>query len=283
VLSFSLILNIITTVLVFYWLYKYLFEYTVNLADIDSRRKIKTIIDRMDTDSSFHLELLVALLTSIQYGRMIFALQMSRIFGPMVKILGNMLVDLATFLCMFLLVFLIFTCASQLLFHQIDGYGDFISCAITLYSASLGDFSFSDFDSASSSFTKSLGYAFLVIYLTVSMITLLNFLIAILSNTYDLLTEQKNALYLREVIHLRQKYRYEAKYSSIISAFVPLNIFALLMDPVLICCKSKKLNRICLVFEYMLLGLISIVLHLVISALLVPLSFIILVFNKIKK
>ena len=255
----------------------------MNLSEIDSRRKIKTIIDRIDQDDYFHLELTVAVLTSIQYTRMIFALQMSRIFGPMVKILGNMLVDLVTFIFMYLLVFLIFTCASQLLFHTINGYDNFIDCAITLYSASLGDFSFSDFDAASSSFTKSLGYVFMTIYLTVSMITLLNFLIAILSNTYDFLTEHKNALYLREVVVLRQQYCYDAKFSSIISAFVPLNIFALLMDPAIICCKSKRLNKLCLYFEYAILGIIAIVLFFVISAILIPFSYIALVYNKIKR
>ena len=281
VLSLSLIFNIFTTCLVFYWLYKYLFQYTVNLSDIDSRRKIKTIIDRINSDPYFHLELTVAVLTSVQYARMIFALQMSRIFGPMVKILGNMLVDLVIFIFMFLLIFLIFTCASQLLFNKINGYDSFLNCAITLYSASLGAFSFSDFD-AGSSFTKSLGYIFMAVYLTVSMITLLNFLIAILSNTYDFLTEHKNALYLREVIFLRQKYCYNAKFSSIVSAFVPLNIFALLMDPFIICCKSKRMNRIFLIFEYTILGLIAIILHLTISLILVPISYIILIFNKLK-
>jgi hypothetical protein len=94
---------------------------------VENERKVKTIIDRQSTDSEFDLELAVAVLTSIQYARMIFALQMSRIFGPMVKILGNMLIDLMTFIFMYLLVFLIFTCASQLLFSKVDGYSDLIT------------------------------------------------------------------------------------------------------------------------------------------------------------
>lgn len=281
VITLSLILNIITTVIVLYWLYKYLYEYTVNLDGIDSQRKVKTIIDRIEGDSYFHLELSVAFLTSIQYARMIFALQMSRVFGPMVKILGNMLVDLVIFIFMYLLVFLIFTCASQLLFHTIDGYGTFIDCSLTMFSASLGDFDFGVFANEGS-FTKNVGYIFLVIYLTVSTITLLNFLIAILSNTYDFLQSHKNALYLREVILLRQKYCFNQKYSSIVSAFVPLNIFALLMDPFIICLKSKKLNYLCLVFEYVILGLLSIALFFAISVILIPISYVILVMNKLK-
>jgi hypothetical protein len=126
-INLSLILNATSTIIVFYWLYKYLFEYTTNLSGVENERKVKTIIDRQSTDSEFDLELAVAVLTSIQYARMIFALQMSRIFGPMVKILGNMLIDLMTFIFMYLLVFLIFTCASQLLFSKVDGYSDLIT------------------------------------------------------------------------------------------------------------------------------------------------------------
>lgn len=283
VLGVSLILNIVTTLIVFYWLYKYIFEYTVNLDDIDTQRRVKAIIDRMDGDSEFSLELSVAVLTSIQYARMIFALQMSRTFGPMVKILGNMLVDLVIFIFMYLLVFLIFTCASQLLFSDVNGYGDFVSCAITLFSASLGDFNYSDFEAeGQSEFQKYLGYVFMTTYLTVSMITLLNFLIAILSNTYDYLQQHKNALYLREVVLLRQKYRYDAKYSSIVSAFVPLNILNLVLSPTIISFKSKKLNHLVLLCEYIIFGALSIVLHLAISLILMPVAYVLVVVNKVR-
>jgi hypothetical protein len=282
-INLSLILNATSTVIVFYWLYKYLFEYTTNLSGVENERKVKTIIDRQSTDSEFDLELAVAVLTSIQYARMIFALQMSRIFGPMVKILGNMLIDLMTFIFMYLLVFLIFTCASQLLFSKVDGYSDLVSWAITLFSASLGDFDYGVFETAGlSTKNKYMGEIFLTVYLIISTITLLNFLIAILSNTYDFLQNHKNALYLREVVLLRQKYRYEAKLSSIVSAFVPLNIFALIMDPFLIMCKSKKLNKICLLFEYIAIALISVALQIIISLIILPFSYIIVWVNKIK-
>ncbi|CAI2382176.1 unnamed protein product [Moneuplotes crassus] len=281
VITLSIILNFLTSALVIYWLYKYLYQYTVDLDGVDSRRKVKTIIDRIKDDDYFDLELAIAFLTSIQYTRMIFALQMSRIFGPMVKILGNMLIDLSLFIFMYLLVFLIFTCASQLMFNQIEGYDSFINCTLTLFSAALGDFSFDVF-AEESTFTRNIGYLFLISYLIVSTITLLNFLIAILSNTYDFLTGHKNALYLREVIYLRQQYGYEPRYSSIISAFVPLNIFAMIMDPIIICLKSSKINDMFLLFEYIVLGILSVIIFFAISALLLPISYVILILDKLK-
>lgn len=243
VISLSLILNVVSTVLVIYWLYKYFYDFTANLDDVNEKRRVKEIIDRIRNATDFSLEIFVAALTGIQFTRIIFALQMSRVFGPMVKILGNMLIDLLIFILLYALIFLIFTCAAQLLFHDLDSYDSFFKAAVTLYSASLGNFDYTAFEDQDT-FTYYVGHIYLTIYLVVSMITLLNFLIAILSNTYALLTEQKNALYLKEVILLRMRYKYNKKYSAIVSALVPLNALMMVFNPLLILFKSQMLNQI---------------------------------------
>src|SRR5690606_15423675 len=113
--------------------------------------------------------------------------QLSRTFGPMVKILGNMLIDILVFLFLYGLIFLIFTCAAILLFHDLKGAGDFIKTAIVLFGASMGDFDYSVYDELDYA-DRMVGYAFGTLYLIISLITLLNFLIAILSHTYEILS-----------------------------------------------------------------------------------------------
>jgi len=102
-------MNITSTSLIVYWLYKHIFEFTADLDGIEEQRKVKEIIDRMGEDEYFHLELFIAVLTGIQFGRLVFTIQMSRTFGPMVKILGSMLVDLMIFMMMNTLIFFIFS------------------------------------------------------------------------------------------------------------------------------------------------------------------------------
>jgi len=152
---------------------------------------------------------------------------------------------------------------------------------ITLFSASLGDFTYDDFEEMKG-FDKYLGIFFLTSYLIVSMVTLLNFLIAILSNTYSYLTEQKNAMYLKEIIILRQKYRYDKRYSAMVSAFVPANILMIMLNPLLLALKSVKMNHVCLICEYILFGLASVILYFVLCLVLSPLTYLVVVLNKTK-
>ena len=118
------------------------------------------------------------------------------------------------------------------MFPDISSFSSFKSSMITLFGSGLGNFDFTIFDSITN-FSPVVGYIFLAIYLLTSMIMLINFLIAILSNTYGILTLQNNALYLKEVILLRQRYAYEKHFSSLVSAFVPLNLASLALFPVL--------------------------------------------------
>lgn len=101
-------LNLMTSCLVAYWAFKHFYSYTANLSSVDTENKITTVISRMNSDSSFNLHLFIALLTGAQFARLVFAMKVSRVFGPMVKILGSMLLDLVTFMFLYILIFLIF-------------------------------------------------------------------------------------------------------------------------------------------------------------------------------
>ena len=135
------------------------------------------------------------------------------------------------------------------MFSDISSYSSFKNSMITLFGSGLGNFDYTVYDSITN-FDPVVGYIFITIYLLASTIMLINFLIAILSNTYGLLTLQNNALYLKEVIFLRQRYGYQRYYSSLVSAFVPLNLISLVLFPLLSTWKSSKLNTVILLIEY---------------------------------
>lgn len=167
------------------------------------------------------------------------------------------------------------------MFPDISGFNSFKNSMITLFGSGLGNFDYTIFDSISN-FDPIVGYIFLTIYLLASMIMLINFLIAILSNTYGILTQQNNALYLKEVILLRQRYGYEKHYSSMVSAFVPLNLVSLALYPVLSVTKSEYLNTFLLILEYICFGLFSVVLYFISVLLLFPFSYLLVVVSKAK-
>lgn len=277
----SLLINAFSTILVCYFVIKYYAEYSTNLGDVEEQRKVKTIIDRISNDKYMKINLLIALLTGIQFTRIIFALQISRIFGPMIKIIGRMLLDLLIFMFLYGLIFIIFACCQELMFNELDEFNDFVITLTTTFSQGMGNFDYDIYDSLKD-FPPEFGYGFLTIWITVSLIMLLNFLIAILSTTYSYLNERQNALYLKEVIKLRQRYDYDKLYSNMISAFTPFNIIPILTNSLTIIFRSKIFNHIMLVIEYLPFGVISCLIHLSVNMLLIPFSYLVILVQKLK-
>ena len=98
--------------------------------------------------------------------------------------------DIFNFLSLACLVLLLFSCVGMILF-TIPGFASFEDSLITLYSWMLGDFSFDDVESEG--FKGSL---FLAFYLLISLVLLLNLLIAVLSSTFSQLESHGVGLYL---------------------------------------------------------------------------------------
>lgn len=128
-----------------------------------------------------------------------------------------------------------------------------------------------------------IGYTFLTLFLVIISIMLLNFLIAILSNTYSMLNEVKNGLYLKNVIGLRQVYNYDKYYSSIVYMPPPFGILTFVMVPFIIYCKSKKLNKIMLIIEYSMIGVSAIIIFVCCCLIMTPFAYLIILFDKLKK
>jgi hypothetical protein len=70
-----------------------------------------------------------------------------------------------------------------------------------MFSMSLGDYDFTEFDDLLFIPPWS-AQLFILIFMVIMNITLLNFVIAILSNTYAVMTERSSAIYLKHVIEL---------------------------------------------------------------------------------
>ena len=148
----------------------------------------------------------------------------------------------------------------NLLFTEIDQFKTLQISIQTLYEASIGGFDFSIFEDIQ---RIDLIYAqmYLVIYLLLATILLLNFLIAILADTYTNYINIGIALKNIEIIKLRLIYEKHPHYHCLVKGVVLLHsIPVLLMTPVIICLKSKTLNRSILFVEHFMCSVVNIVL-----------------------
>ena len=135
-----------------------------------------------------------------------------------------------------------------MLFFDIDEFDSFLVSFNTLYGSALGGFDFNIF-SQSNEYEEYVGKIYLFIYLLISAILLLNFLIAIMSDTYARLSEYDKGLQMIEIVNMRALFDNDPYYSSLHKGST---FFTILFSPLnfaVIFCKSKRLNTLNLMIQ----------------------------------
>jgi hypothetical protein len=208
-------------------------------------------------------------------------MRLTSVVGPLIKTIFAMVHDIVMFFTLFTVVLVFFTCIGRLLFSDVDGFSHgFFRGFIYLFECALGNFAFSDFEDAMSG--KVLGYMYLLIYLLVGMVVLINLLIAILSSTYAYYETRSKALYYDEIIKVTPIMEFDSEYGALISSVSPINGILILAIPFYEMAKNKKaLNDFLLFVEFFPSAVFSTVLFLVINLALVPLTYLYCLIKKI--
>ena len=160
--------------------------------------------------------------------------------------------DIFNFLSLACLLLLLFSCIGMILFN-VPGFQTFGDSLITLYSWMLGDFSFDDV--ADEGLRGSL---FLAVYLLISLVLLLNLLIAVLSSTFSQLESHGVGLYLQSLIDEFPRYAYHRSLNFLTFRVPPFNILSLLFLP----CARRPSSKCGIVLE----GIYYLPLYLVVLA-----------------
>lgn len=271
-----------TAVLVIYWHWRFWIDFSTDVTAITEGQRKFQILQNMQHDDYFNIHYFAAVLTGLQFFRLLIAFRLNRLFGPMAKTIASMLFDIAQFLCIFFAVFIAFMAAGTLLFSELTEYKTFMDAFNTLFGASFANYDPTIYN-ASTNISPTIGYIFIAIYLIVSAVLLLNFLIAILSSTYATLEEKRNGLYIEEVILHMQRYGYHPKYSSIVSVFTPFNIFFLPTNPLVLSARSRRFNSLLQHIQYIPVAIFVVIVFFLISFLLIPFSYLIQLFMKFRR
>ena len=224
----------------------------------------------------------LAYLILIQWIRVIFIFRVNSTFGPMLTILTKMIIEISKFLLIYLMFFLIFSSSGRLLFNALPSFKDNTSTILTLFSASLGNFSFSIFKDPLNAVSLTNSYIYLALFLLISNVILLNFIIAILTSIYEVLKSKSKVIYLAEIVKCQSVFGFNEYYSSMISLFIPLNLFFLPLAPLIFILKSKKLNLVLLHISYIPVLIIGTAIFGVCSVMLIPFAYIALQNQNIK-
>ena len=144
-----------------YYEFKY-YRSGINMNDSDSTngRLYYDNIFRYRNDRNM-LGYLYSVGSACLWFRILLLFKLTRFLGPLVKMIQNMMTDIAIFMVLFGIQLIIFASIGTLLFPSISSYGSLYESIKTVYSAALGNFDFTTLSSNDKS--QYLGDAYLAI------------------------------------------------------------------------------------------------------------------------
>jgi hypothetical protein len=115
-------------------------------------------------------------------------LRMSPLLGPMIKILLRMTSNIVQIGSIYIVTLIFFTAIGLFLFTYSSTFSSVMTALLYLFNATLGSFDYSVFDSTNSfdADFAIIGKIYIVVWIVVSYILLVNLLIAVLTSTYQI-------------------------------------------------------------------------------------------------
>ena len=145
------------------------------------------------------------------------------------------------FLLIWAVVLVCLTSVATLLFGELEAYRSFVETLFLVFDTGLGNYDMSSFDDLS--LGKIVGEVFLLFAVLVNCIVLLNFIIAILADTYSKLSSQSLGIYYDGVIARIPVYEDDSRYGGLIVTMPPFNVLAIFMVPFYVLIKDEKKLR----------------------------------------
>ena len=102
----------------------------------------------------------------------LYKFRLTRFFGPLIKMVEQMLMDIFVFMLLYLVQLILFASIAHILFTDVPSYHGLYTGSKTLFDVSLGNYSFKTLQGNSKSDT--LGDLFVILFLIINNILLLN-------------------------------------------------------------------------------------------------------------
>ena len=131
------------------------------------------------------------------------------------------------------------------------------------------------------------GEIYVILIVITFSILLMNLMLAILANTYNIFETKSNGLYLSKILSTRDELTYDYSYGAFLSAMPPLNIIQFGFIPMSLYLRYGspmlvKLNRVVMRTQYTLFMLLPFTLFVVVSLILIPFAWMAGIPDKVK-
>ena len=189
------------------------------------------------------VEQVMLVFTFLMWIKFFVYLKLTKTFGYVIKVIEIMIYDLLNFMIIFCVILIAF---ALILFDLLNQSQEaFISFADTIQTLLL--FTYGQVNYTGFTQNETLGSFLISVFSFISIIILLNLLVAMLNNTYRTIYERSN-LENANIFYINYLARKPDKYKSALISFAPpLNLYIFPFVPILLWKKSSRLNHyVCL-------------------------------------
>ena len=184
--------------------------------------------------------------------------------------------DFFNFFLIYVILTIMFAIVGNINFmNELVIFEGFFQSFLTVIDASLGNYEFEVFQGLENYKMTLFGEVYLITLVMIFNILLLNFIIAILSNTYNIFDNRSNGLYLSKILSTRDELNYDHSYGAFLSAMPPINIIQLPFIPFALIfrygdAKLMQVNRLLMKAQYSIFRLVFYSLFICVSFTLIP-------------
>lgn len=203
---------------------------------------LNALMDDMNANWD-NIPFLISLICGFTWLLLLASLTNTQTFGPRIAMIVRMITDIVQFLFIYILQLMAFALVGSMAFVQVQEFNGFYKTILYLFDASFGTYDLAIFDSYERPVMRYIGQAFMIIFLFINLILLLNMVIAMMSDTYALMTEISRGVYNDAVLTVMPQLKMNKYYGGIIAPIVPLNLLVFAVMPFYFSIKDKEKQR----------------------------------------
>lgn len=194
----------------------------------------------------------------------------TRQFGPVLRSIGIIVMNAFKYIILFLLSILAFSLVFYVLFYRQDEQFETIGSSFTvLFNFSAGNLDFNIFGDR-----HDLGAFLTCLWTFVSMVTLLNIIVAFITNSYSSMEPQANADYASLLYTSYKATKYNEAYSALVMFPVPTNMFIAVISPAFwIIPNTAKINHLLMALSYVQMFILALGLFTLYNIVMIPVAF----------
>lgn len=158
----------------------------------------------------FRFEYLFSVMIACLMFRIAIILQFNENIGPLIKIVGKMTKDFLNFFLLYATLTIMFALIGNINFVvEMALFKNFFTSILTVVDTSLGNYNFELFEKLSDPNLQIIGVFYTLFIVICFNILILNLIIAILANTYNIFDERSTGLYLSKILVSRDEMIYD--------------------------------------------------------------------------